>query len=179
MGQSMKQETADKFGSSNRHRLGFVTITTILIAERHLVVLNCLDPVIGKSDLVGIAAKIGKNLLRTGEGLFSVDDPLIRPRFLNIDGDIFGKSESGKLTFHPGEIAFLELFGQGSHMEKEVFLARNLMSSIQGKHACRDKAVDMKMIDECLTPGMKNRQQTRFPGKNLYPYGEKQHTERG
>jgi hypothetical protein len=39
------------------------------------------------------------------------------------------------------------------------------MSSIQGKHACRDKAVDMKMIDECLAPGMKNRQQTRFPGK--------------
>ena len=67
---------------------------------------------------------------------------------------VFRKGEGIESACYQAKITFLELLGQRDYMKKEIILACNPTFSIHKEHTCRNKAVNMEMIDQGLTPGM-------------------------
>ena len=87
-GQYMEQKAPNTLGRREGHRFlrtrGVGAI--ILVAERHVPLLDIEQPVVGDGNSMRIATDILEDLLGTGKGWFGVDHPLGLPRRLQMGG---------------------------------------------------------------------------------------------
>ena len=123
VGQNVLQEPPGKLAGGERHDpvSGLAVLAIVLDPERHaLAVIGC-DPAVRDRDPVGIAGEIGEDLVRPGERLLGIDDPVApalalqeeRERFrvcqrgeIAVEAELAGGMEAGEpLAHQPAEQA--------------------------------------------------------------------------
>ena len=78
LGQDVDEETADELVCCERHHLVAIGAfePIVLVFEADGVFVERDQPVVGDGDAVGVAAEIGEDRFRPGEGSLGIDDPL-------------------------------------------------------------------------------------------------------
>ena len=77
LGQNVDQESAQKLFCGNSHDLLFAAMRIVLPAERHSIILEGDESMVGDRDTMGIAREIMQNMFGTAEGWLGVDDPVL------------------------------------------------------------------------------------------------------
>ena len=75
--QNVDQESAQELICRNGHDLLLAAVRVVFPAERHSIVLEGDESVVGDRDTMGIARQIVQNVLGTAEGWLGVDDPVL------------------------------------------------------------------------------------------------------
>src|SRR5260370_8632794 len=77
--QDVQTEPAQELLHREGHRAELAAVGIVFIAEgdRAVLEIQSLQPAVGDSDPVGVAAQIRQHGLRTGKGSFGVDDPFV------------------------------------------------------------------------------------------------------
>ena len=73
--QYVEQKATDELLNLERHHFRFVAGAIILPPEADTAVLTGKEPAVGDRNAMGVAPKIGENLLWSAEGTLGVDDP--------------------------------------------------------------------------------------------------------
>jgi hypothetical protein len=76
-GQNVDQESAEKLFCGNSHNLLLAAVGIILPSERHSIILEANESMVGDRDAVGIAREIMQNMFGAAEGWLGVDDPVL------------------------------------------------------------------------------------------------------
>ena len=97
--QHVDEEPADELVRRKRH--GFPAARTfdaiVLPAERHVTSIGGDEPAVGDGNAMRVAREIAQHLLRPGEWLFAVDDPLdpAQRRQELLEGSLIGEPGMG------------------------------------------------------------------------------------
>ena len=83
--QYMNEKPPDELSGREGHCLVMLSVAVIFPAETHTTIFDIKQAVVGDGHTVSVAAQVIKNLLRSGERFFRVDDP-------------FGLLHRGKVT---------------------------------------------------------------------------------
>ena len=73
----MQKETAQKLLCCHRHQFLFAAVDVIFPAESDLTIGEVYESMVGNRDTMCVAGQIMKNVLRTAEGWFGVNDPVL------------------------------------------------------------------------------------------------------
>jgi hypothetical protein len=77
MWKHMEKKAAQKLLSCHGHQFLFAAVGVIFPAERDLTIGEVDAPMIGDSDAMGVAGQVLKDVLRTAERRFGVDDRIL------------------------------------------------------------------------------------------------------
>ena len=93
-GQNVDQESAEKLFCGNSHDLLLAAVGIILPSERHSIILEANESMVGDRDAVGIAREIMQNMFGAAEGWLGVDDPVLSEELSqkSAEGTWFGES---------------------------------------------------------------------------------------
>ena len=93
-GQNVDQESAEKLFCGNSHNLLLAAVGIILPSERHSIILEANESMVGDRDAVGIAREIMQNMFGAAEGWLGVDDPVLSEELSqkSAEGTWFGES---------------------------------------------------------------------------------------
>ena len=167
-GQYMKQKTAYELFGRQHHCLFLVIAGSIQVGKGDTVFVNVFNPVIGDRDLVGITRQVFEDRIRVFEWLFGMYYPigfielflqlpevviLFQMADLSLQGQLIGFVKHDELLekFPP------KCLGNGSIIKQEVssaFGALPIAITIQA--SCRNNAMDVGMIKQCLCPGVQD-----------------------
>jgi len=114
---------------------------------------------------VGVAAKIGKYLLRACERFFSKNDPGFAPCFFHQLIAVRGQGQFIPFFFDPGKILFFEFLGQGFNPKQKFVITLNPFCLVMGENTRRNQTVNMKMLYQNLAPGVENGKNARLTFK--------------
>ena len=73
----MDQESPQKLLCGNGHDLLLAAVGIILPSERHSIILEANESMVGDGNAMGIARQIMQNMFWTAEGRLGVDDPVL------------------------------------------------------------------------------------------------------
>jgi hypothetical protein len=123
----------------------------LLVAERHGLVVEADNSVIGDGHAEDVAGQVIQDRLLTFTPGGAVDNPGLRPRRR-------GQDQVGTSLLERGpELAAHEL-GQGLDRDAEVLARRMPRVAVVGDAAARDQAMDMGVIEQLRGPGMQHRE---------------------
>jgi hypothetical protein len=71
------QESPQKLLCGNGHDLLLAAVGIILPSERHSIILEANESMVGDGNAMGIARQIMQNMFWTAEGRLGVDDPVL------------------------------------------------------------------------------------------------------
>ena len=77
LGQNMDQESAQELLCGNGHDLLLAATRIVLPSERHSIILECDESMVGDRDAMGIAREIMQYMFGAAEGWLGVDDPVL------------------------------------------------------------------------------------------------------
>jgi hypothetical protein len=96
----MLKEPSDEVIGLELHGLLFITVSVVPPEEGNHVVVNLEDAVIADCDPMGISAEVLKDALRSIEGGFAIDDPLL---MVELSSKAFEDSRIFEMTDITGE----------------------------------------------------------------------------
>jgi len=76
-GQHMQQEAAQELWGRERHHSFLIALGIILPAEGNSLAIEGHEAMVGDGDAVSVAGEIAKDIMRTAEGWFGIDDPVL------------------------------------------------------------------------------------------------------
>ncbi len=79
LGEHVEQKPTDKLLDREAHHLHFVVMSVVPPTETALAVLASEEALVTDSDPMRIAPEVGEDLLRTAEGGFGVNHPVLGP----------------------------------------------------------------------------------------------------
>lgn len=166
LGEDVEQEAPREVPKGERERSS-APAAVVLEAERDALVVDVKQPVVGDRDAVRVAGEIGQNVLGAVEGGLGVDDPL------GAAGLVEEALERSR-TPVPCEAAMelqptfservLELChelaaeeaAEHTHGEEEARAAGLPSAPIVGQATRWDHTVHVRMVNECLAPGVED-----------------------
>jgi hypothetical protein len=77
LGQNVDHKSAQELICGNGHDLLLAAVGIVLPSERHSIILECDESMVGDRDAMGIAREIMQNMFGTAEGWLGVDDPVL------------------------------------------------------------------------------------------------------
>jgi len=165
--QDMEEEPSDELLGLHRHGLLFVAIGIIPPAEGNLSALEPKNTVVADGDPVGVSPQILEHPFGAVKGRLAIDDPLLMVKRSPEDlkgGRFFEMSDTTREDEIPCLEAFIEMVEElppkqcGHHPDgyEEPFAAR-YPSTIGGQTSPGDHAMDMGVVHEVLSPGVKDR----------------------
>lgn len=170
--QHVQQEPPDELGGGERHCLGGPRGlgTIVLVGEPHLAVLDVEQPIIRDRDAVRVAADVGEHLVRTREGALGIDDPVgalrgrqrVCPRRSVTQRVQRAAQAEGARIIGGVEVLQEQATEQAREDpdgEKEPRATRDPASAVGREAAAWDDAMQMGMVDECLTPRVEHREE--------------------
>ena len=133
---------------------------------------------VGDGDAVGVGTEITQGMLRTSEGSFAVDDPVMAKQLPEPGGEDFGLCKEFEVAME-AELALGEGALQSRHElaakhpaqhfvgKKKGAAGLNPSRVIGGQTAGRKYAMDMGMKLELLIPGVQHTEETDLGAKML------------
>lgn len=165
--QDVHEEAADKLMRGKSHEAGAPAAAVVPVGECDFIIIDGEEPGIGDGGSMRVASEIGKHALGSAERRLGVDDEEALPQgayALGEDGRIgkpgqiaeeagFAAMEGGfqGVEEQPAEEARQRPYGQ-----EEVWLAGDPALAVEGDAAAGDKAVNVGMMGECLSPSVQN-----------------------
>ena len=73
----MEQAASQELIDSQRHEPFLVAVRGIAPAEGDVAIGEGDQPGVGDGDAMGVGAEIAQHMLRTAEGLFGIDNPVV------------------------------------------------------------------------------------------------------
>ena len=161
----MEKEAPQKLLCCHCHELLFAAVGVILPAERHLIIGEVYEPVVGDGDTMCIAGQVMKNVPRATEGRLGVHDPVLAKKRAQerMEGALLCKWSEGA---GERQLFLSKCFFQASvelpskdtaehlHGQKECVARMNPPLVIERKTTGRDHAMDMWMMQDVLPPRM-------------------------
>lgn len=180
-GQDVQSQPADELGRSDGHFLLPGSVSVVLVGERHGFVrlIDGADALIGDSDPMGVAGKIGQNLFRPGEGALGIDDPFFLSGCPHQSFKASGSAErlelavkretsiAVKLSQSCAKLA-AEYTGQRSDGKKPV-RRRTRPRAVRPQPTAGDDAMNMVVIEERLAPRVQYDGEAQLSAKFVAP----------
>ena len=186
--QGMQQEAANELFGGDGHAPGFLAIggTVILVLEGNLIAVQGENPLIGNGNAVSKAAQIFENLWRPSEGSLGVDDPFdfferfdesAKNRGIGQCGDLAGELELLVLKgwFDGLQQEPPEHCGQNLDWKKEFGLTVKPLGVIVIEATASDYAMDVRMKQQILAPGVEDGEEPDFSAEMLRVGGNDRH----
>jgi hypothetical protein len=135
-------------------------------AKRDLAIRQGNQSVVGDGDAVGVGAEILQDMLRSTEGSFAIDDPIMAKQLPEPGGEDLGLREEFEGAME-AELAWGEGALQSGHELAAKYPAQHFVGKkegaagldptrvISGQTTGREYAMDMGMKLELLIPGSK------------------------
>ena len=180
----MQQEAANELCGGDSHAPGFLAIggTVFLVLEGNLIAVQGENPLIGNGNAVSKAAQIFENLWRPSEGSLGVDDPFDFFERFDESAKNGGIGQCGDLA---GELELLvlkgwfdglqqeppEQCGQNLDWKKEFGLTVKPLGVIVIEATASDYAMDVRMKQQILAPGVEDGEEPDFSAEMLRVVG--------
>jgi hypothetical protein len=176
--QHVQQEPTKEFFATDRHRPLPTSASVVLPSESHLAVSNVDESVIGNGHSVCVACQIMKNMFWPSEGPLGIDHPVMMKERSQegvkcfFIGEVSDASREGELSVTKGALqAGDELAAKHSaqhfHGEEESIPEANPVFAVERETTAWDHAVDMRMMQKILAPGMKHTQEADLGAEML------------
>src|SRR5579863_386272 len=164
-------EPADELFDGQRHLSLLAAMGVVLPAKRDLPVFHPDQAVVRDGDAVSVAGQVMQHVLRPAEGLLHVDDPLMlkerleeareRARLLepsqrSVESEFVAAEETLQAVV---ELAAEDLAEYLLRQEDSRALGTPPAGAARGEAPGRYDAMDMRMVDERLPPGMQDAQE--------------------
>ncbi len=170
LGQHVEQEAADEFGKGEGQS-SRPTAAVVFEAEGDRGVIDVKQPVVRDGDAVGVPGEVLQDVLGTVEGWLCVDDPVgtagIAEELLEGLGPPVAGESSVELETPVSELGAeardklaAEEAAEDAHGQEEAWPAGLPSASVIGQAAGGDHTVHMGMMDQSLTPGMEDDEET-------------------
>ena len=132
----------------------------VLEAKAHPLVVEGDEPMVGDGDAVGVTGQVGEDGVGPVEGRFGEDDPGLLEaagnEVLELDGGELAEETPAVGIAEPIEIASPEDPTQHADRKEEAPLARHPGAPVGSEAPSRDDAVQVRMVDEGLPPGVEH-----------------------
>jgi hypothetical protein len=166
LGEDVEQEATCELPKGERERSS-APATVVLEAEGDGLLVDVKQPAVGDRDAVRVAGEIGQNVLGAVEGGLGVDDPLGAAGFVEKTLERGGTPAGSEATvelqptcservFEPCYELAAEEAAEHAHREEEARSAGLPSASIVGQASCWDHTVHVRMVNECLAPGVED-----------------------
>ena len=174
----MQEETAEELLQRQRHPPLLVVMRRIPPAKRDLAIRQGDQSVVGDGDPVGVGTEIAQGVLRTSEGSFAVDNPVMAKQLPEPGRENLGLREELEVAME-AELALDEGALQSGHElaakhpaqhfvgKKEGAAGLDPSRVIGGQTAGREYAMDMRMKLELLIPGVQYAEETDLGAQML------------
>ena len=159
-GQDVEQKPAEEGGGIERGEPGGVAMGAVLPAEGDLAVLHIDEPIVGEGDAIGIAAEVGKDLRSPGEGGLAVHDPFLPRSLLEWATGVPVRSTNRPVVervLEQTQQRAAEDLREHAHGQEEVPAGRDPAGCFDVEPPAGDDAVDMRMVEQLLGPGVQDR----------------------
>ena len=166
-GKDMEEEASDELFGGKSHRSLAVAVAVVSPKEGDVPVLHFEEPMVGDGDAMGIPAEVVEGLFRCGKGSFGVDTPFFlaglteeSPESLEVgEGLQFPRKLEFPFAESPLEEspeAWAEETGKDVGGKEEVVACRDPAIPFLGESASWDDAMDMRVEEKVLRPGVEN-----------------------
>jgi len=166
-GQDMEEESSDKFICPEGHGLLAVTVCIISPEEGDHAVSVVEESVIADGNPMGISAKVLEDPFGAIKGRFAIDDPLLAVETVSVGFEgagVFEITEAVRKDQMPFSVTIFEKIKElaseqgrhDPHGHKKPLAAGHPASPVRGETAAGDDTVDVGMVQEILSPGVEN-----------------------
>src|SRR6266700_4089438 len=93
--QHVQEEAAQELGGEQCHRALLAAVSVVLPTKSDAFAIECEQPVIGNGDPVRISAEIAQDRLRSAEGRFGIDHPVLTVQPAKQSTKLFWISQRG------------------------------------------------------------------------------------
>jgi hypothetical protein len=180
-GENVEKEAADEFICFESHGSDAVVFFTVFPLECDFAILKCHQAMIGNGDAVSVAADVVEDLSGPSEGRFGVDDPFMftvsaqeLAEGIGIGyGFEFGKELQFSMVESLLEVEeeFLtEQARKDANRQKESIPAGNPSAVVGRQSACRDDAMQVGVMQQCLGPSVEHGKEADF-GSEVFRVG--------
>jgi hypothetical protein len=176
--QHVQQEPTKELFATDRHRPLPTSPSVVFPSESHLAVSNVDEPVIGNGHSVCVTCQIMKNMFWSSERPFGIDHPVMTKERSQegvkcfFIGEVSDASREGELSVTKGALqAGDELAAKHSaqhfHWEEKSIPEANPVFAVERETTAWDYAMDMRMMQKILAPGMKHTQEADLGAEML------------
>ncbi len=155
----MEQEAAAKLLHVEGHEPFRVAPCAVVPAESYVVVVEGDEPVVGDGHAVGVAAEVAQYLAGSGERRLAVDDPVLTggssKSSVRVDV-IAAQSFVVEARLEPTQQLGAEELRQDPDGKQETAPGRNPTAAIRVEPTSGDDAVDVRMKEQRLGPGVQH-----------------------
>ena len=118
-GQYMLNKTAEELRRRQSHFAVLFAVRVVLPPECDALSIKCQKAVIGDGNAMGVAAEIAKNVLRSAEGPFGVNDPVLAKQSAQECGETFRVSQRFEWTIQAQLVLAIEPAEAGNILASE------------------------------------------------------------
>ena len=167
----MQKKAAQKFVDRKAHQPLLVLMGRVAPAEANSSLCQGDQPVIGNRHSMGVAAQIAQRVFGSAKRAFAIDHPIGAEQRTEPGGERWGRLEMGKVTVK-SQLAFGVEFAEARHElaaedtaedfdgQKEAGLCGDPALVVGTQSAGRDDAVNMRMVQQLLIPGMQHAEES-------------------
>ena len=165
----MQEESMEELGGREVHRLLRVSVFVVAISKRHAIVVERKDAVVRDSDPVSVGSQIREHLFGSAERRLDVGDPVglggagqQQIESQAVGNDVRRKNQrAGVIGVGDGVLdEGAEAAGESFVMEQErACRDAHPAAAIEREAAAGNDAMDMRVKDQRLTPGVEHREQ--------------------
>ena len=124
----MEQEAAQELVDREGHQTLLVLVSGVSPAEGDLAIRQGNEAMVGDGDTVRVAAEVVDNMLRSPEGRFAVDDPIVVEQLPEKGGESFRLGEKLEVAVE-AELAL----GEGALKSRGKLASKDTTEHLDGK----------------------------------------------
>src|SRR5271154_644773 len=146
-------------------------MSVVLPAKGDAIVVESDETMVGDGDAVSEASQVVENIFCPAERRLGVDDPLLTEEFMDETVEAIGLSEAEDRAVELELVLIKDLFEPVSELtaedaaeyvdgEEETGRGCDPAVALLGQTASRNDAMDMRVMLQVLSPGVKHTEQT-------------------
>ena len=177
--QHMQQKATQELIDVQSQKSLLILVSGVAPAERHLVLDEGNEPVIGNCNAMGVGAEITKHLIGSAERWFAVDHPVQRIKLADQTSEQLGLRQAAKQAVElelSRSVSLLdgfqelaaENFAENPLWEKEAGISRADPAGVIARQAAGGHdAVNVGMMLQLLIPGVEDAEEANLGAETL------------
>ncbi len=183
-GEYMQEKAAQELIGGKGHRPFLIAVCVILPAEGHLFAVKAQQPMVADCNAMGIASEIMQDVFRSAEWRLRIYDPILPTQLVEKSSkliritEVLQASTEDELALLKGDFqAFPELAAEytteyADRKEKVRPACPFPRGPVQCQTAGGNDTMDMRMMEQVLSPGVKNTKKPDVCSKMLRVGGD-------
>ena len=180
----MQEKAAQELIGGKGHRPSLIAVCVVLPTEGHLFAVKAQQTVVADCNAMGIASEIVQDVFRSAEWRLSIYDPILPTQLVEKSSkliritEVLQASTEDELVLLKGDFQALpelaaEYTTEYADRKKKVRPACPFPGGpVQGQTAGGNYAMNMRMMEQVLSPGVKNTEKADVCSKMLRVGGD-------